>query len=336
MKRHVDSMLPWLVALLPAAAGALAGYAARWYANGEALNAESTLPVTAGTFVAAAALGIWTHAALRRHKEQVRVREAVLRDFNASVESRVQEEADKRHRREKMLLQRSKMAGMEEMAVLIAHQCEAPMHTLAEELSLGRELASAGGCAGAAETIGAAEKRFTEMTQALERTRALFRSEDARERVTLSDALAQVLQLLEKALASHGITLETRFECSATLPLYRSELIQVLLGVVQNAKEALVSRAVALARIEIECYETGQFIVIRISDNAGGVDASAEERIFEPFFTTKHGRRSAGLGLYMARNIVEEHFNGELTFDNLGEGACFYIKLGKHQEETAV
>ncbi|MBD3799995.1 MAG: ATP-binding protein [Campylobacterales bacterium] len=103
---------------------------------------------------------------------------------------------------------------------------------------------------------------------------------------------------------------------------------------IDTAREAVeLSGSVrsALPRIEVECYETGQFIVIRLCDNAGGVDAGIVDRIFEPYFSTKS--RAAGLGLYMARNIVEEHCNGELTFDNIDEGACFCLKIGKHQAE---
>ena len=340
MKRRSENMFPWLVALLPAATGALAWYGAQWYPTGEAPDAEAylqaLLPVMLGTFVVSAVLGAWSYTALRRCRERVQVRENALRDFNATQEERVREATLERHRREKTLLQHAKMAAMEDAAVLIAQQWEAPFQALADALASGRALAAGGNCGDAAEAVGAAEKRVGEMGHALEDVRTLFRPDETRERVALSEALAQALQLLGGTLASHGITLETHFDCSVTLPLYRNAFVQVLFGVVQNAKEVLVAREVALPRIGIECYETGQFIVIRISDNAGGVDASAEARIFEPFFTTKRGRRNAGLGLYMARNIVEEHFNGELTFDNLGEGACFYIKLGKHQEETDI
>jgi two-component system, NtrC family, C4-dicarboxylate transport sensor histidine kinase DctB len=341
---RAEKWLPWLVAVMPAAAGALGGYSLLWYLSGDpdvfAMSGDKSLQtgvgVLAGVLLVSLALGGWGASILKRYREQIRVRENALRDFNASLEERVQEEVQKQRRHEKMLVQHSKMAAMDETAAMIAHHWEVPLQALAETLSSGREMAFEANRGAFSEKITAAEKSLGDMSHTLERIQALFRPDTAREQVVLSDALSEALQLIEKALASHGITLETRFDCSATLPLYRNEFVQVLLIILRNAKETLAARGVALPRIEIECYETGQFIVIRISDNGGGVDAAIEDRIFEPFFSTKTDRKSAGLGLYMARNIVEEHFNGELTFDNLSEGACFYIKLGKHQEETDV
>jgi C4-dicarboxylate-specific signal transduction histidine kinase len=118
------------------------------------------------------------------------------------------------------------------------------------------------------------------------------------------------------------------------LHLIEIKLLQVLSGVLRNAMDVLVERGIELPRIELECYETGQFVVIRICDNGGGVDAADADKIFEPYFTTKTGR-ACGLDLFLARSVIEEHCSGELTFDNLKEGACFYIKIGKHQEEDA-
>ena len=340
MKVRSGYLLPWLVVVLPAATLIAVWYGLRWYLHGLTdVSFLLSLPfqVTAACVLAVSILlGLAVHSVVRRYREQIRVREQALREFNASMEERVLEELRKRRERDKALVQRSKMAAAEETVSTIAHHIEAALREAEASFVSAKYMVLSGDAEDAAGKIEAARKNLTDLADAFDRIRVLYRPDDIRTEVTLSDALAEVLLLLERDPAFAGIETQTRFDCAVTLPLYHNLFVQVLLSVLQNAKEALKSRGTAHPRIEVECYETGQFIVIRISDNAGGVEAEAEARIFEPFFSTKSGSKNAGIGLYLARNIVEGDFNGELTFDNLGEGVCFYIKLGKHQEGTDV
>lgn len=341
MKGGSGKLITWLVALLPvavAATGIAVSYgccSGRWPAEGT-LSAVDCRQIALAAVSAVAAVSVLlayrVYTLLNRYREQIRIRENALREFNAAIEARVDEEVHRQRRQDKMLIHHAKTAAMGEMVGLIDHRWRVPLRRLA---GAGHHDERAGDAPDRSETDrGETAQTLEAMLRTLDEFRTLFRSDSAREQVDLSESVAQTLSLLEGELTEHAVTVETQLECAMTLPLHRYEIIQVLMSVIRNAKEALVVRRVELPRIEIECYETGQFIVIRICDNGGGVDASIEDRIFEPYFTTKKEERAAGLGLYTARMIVEEHCNGELTFDNLGEGACFYIKIGKHQEEA--
>ncbi len=270
-----------------------------------------------------------------RYREQVRVRENALREFNATLEARVEEEVEKQRRSEKMLIQQSKMAAMGDMISMIAHQWRQPLNSLSymlmniEGAYEHRELSEAY----LRSKLAEAEKTLGFMSHTINDFRDFFRPDKAREEVDVSACVRQTLGLIEKSFAAHGIGIETALECQTALPLYRNELIQVLINLLQNAKDALISRRIGQPRVEIACYETGQFVVVRICDNAGGVDGEVAERIFEPYFSTKEKLQGTGLGLYMSRTIVEEHFNGEIVFENRGEGACFFVKIGRHQPE---
>jgi two-component system, NtrC family, C4-dicarboxylate transport sensor histidine kinase DctB len=342
MKTRSEKLLLWLIVLLPTLSGLTILYIMQWYfADRLAFRAlwdggyfELFFAAVAGVFPVTLLSAFWIRNVLKRYREQISVREDALRTFNATIEDRVREEAAKRHRHEKMLIQHAKMTAMDEMATLVTYHLEPPLQQLEAALVSAQEQAPDVQKHELEPKMKAAEAAIRTMKLNLEDLRESFFPDAAREATDPSEVLSRTMHLIEKRLRADGISVDVHFECSVTLPLYRNALMQVMLAVIQNAREALTARSVALPRIEIECYETGQFIVIRICDNAGGVDEGVMDRIFEPFFSTNESGKGAGLGLYMARNIVEEYFSGELMCDNIGDGACFYIKIGKHQEEV--
>jgi two-component system, NtrC family, sensor kinase len=71
----------------------------------------------------------------------------------------------------------------------------------------------------------------------------------------------------------------------------------------------------------------GEFAVIAIRDDGGGIPEAVRDKIFDPFFTTKEVGRGTGQGLAIARSVVDKH-GGTLTFDTVtGQGTTFYIRL---------
>lgn len=317
-----------------------AGYTLRLEALSNAiLREKSTIIEAVGALAFGVTLLAWLLARIvgrifLRYREQVEVREQALRDFNATLEARVEEEVQKQRQSEKMLIQQSKMAAMGDMISMIAHQWRQPLNQLSYTL-MNIEGAYAHHELNQTylhEKVAEADRTLHYMSHTIDDFRNFFRPDKSRERVALDACVEQTLKLLEKMLVSHHITVETELNCTIELPLYRNEAIQVLINLILNAKDVLSERNVASPTITIACYETGQFVVIRVCDNAGGVNDAHAERIFEPYFSTKQGMHGTGLGLYMSRTIVVEHFNGELTFENRDDGACFYVKIGKTQE----
>ena len=80
-------------------------------------------------------------------------------------------------------------------------------------------------------------------------------------------------------------------------------------------------------RITVRTRRVGDIARIEVSDTGPGVPSEIRDRIFEPFFTTRERTGGTGLGLWLARGIVEEE-GGTLTFHNeAGSGACFIVDL---------
>jgi len=77
-----------------------------------------------------------------------------------------------------------------------------------------------------------------------------------------------------------------------------------------------------------------EHISLYIQDNGGGIQTKEIEAIFDPHFTTNHTGKNSGLGLYMAKILVEESMQGTLSVTNKQRGACFTITLPQGEQNA--
>ena len=134
--------------------------------------------------------------------------------------------------------------------------------------------------------------------------------------------LETTLALLHHAL--RDIVVERRFGRLPRIPVFVDELNQVWTNLIQNAQQALTTRP--QARIAITTDVDGTWVVVRINDNGPGIPADALPRIFEPFFTTKPKGEGTGLGLGIARQIVQKH-GGAMTCESEPGSTTFEVRL---------
>ncbi|MDQ1558643.1 MAG: hypothetical protein QOD32_1703, partial [Pyrinomonadaceae bacterium] len=101
-----------------------------------------------------------------------------------------------------------------------------------------------------------------------------------------------------------------------------SELREVLVNMVFNAVDAMP----AGGTLTLATHETGEHVVVSVSDTGCGMSPEVRSRIFDPFFTTK-GKAGNGLGLAVSYGIIHRH-EGEIEVETeAGRGATFKIKL---------
>jgi len=106
-----------------------------------------------------------------------------------------------------------------------------------------------------------------------------------------------------------------------------SEIEQVLLNLIKNAKQALDSFATETndknwqASILIQATAHDDYVCIAVEDNGPGVPAEAVSHIFEPFYTTKEVGEGTGLGLSVSYFIITAHHNGKLVHKTSGLSA---------------
>jgi len=270
---------------------------------------------------------IAANADLQRQVEIRQQAEEQLQELNAELEQRVREEVEKNREKDHLLIQQSRLAAMGEMVHNIAHQWRQPLNTLGLIVQNLRYDFRDGLLSG--ELMEQAAAKAMQVIQSMSRTiddfRNFFRPDQLTSDFDIAEAVEQSLNILGPALDNHHIQVETAFARGLLAHGHPSQFSQVVLNLLSNAKEAILQRGVAAGRITLHLVAAGEWSVLEIEDNGGGIPADIIAKIFEPYFTSKE--KGSGIGLYMSKTIVERNMDGTITAANNESGACFTVRL---------
>jgi CheY-like chemotaxis protein len=119
------------------------------------------------------------------------------------------------------------------------------------------------------------------------------------------------------------------------VPLDGAEMERAIRNIIVNAQEAMADTGGTL-RIETEAGSDGHYLIATISDTGPGITPEILKDIFEPFFTTKGSKEKCGLGLCVARSIIEAH-RGTLSAQSSrsARGTMFVLALPAAPEFVA-
>jgi signal transduction histidine kinase len=151
--------------------------------------------------------------------------------------------------------------------------------------------------------------------------------------VNINGLINDVEALLGPLLMRKKIMINRSIDSNIEVWVYPNELKQVLINLVNNAREAIEQHRGNNRVIHISCQQDEDYCTISIEDTGGGISSGIMDKIFDPYFTTKFESQGTGIGLYMAKMIIEKHFLGKLSVYNGSEGACFEIRLNRKIEE---
>ncbi len=227
------------------------------------------------------------------------------------------------------LIQQSKMAAMGEMIQNIAHQWRQPLSQVNSAVLLVDGILDQKGLHD--ELIEAKLTEIEELTKYMSTTINDFKDFFVQEKkvvsFVLSDIVKKAVTIASSSLRHHDIELELKVDEEIILNGYPNELQQVVLVLINNAKDALLGRETADPKIVITIERYEDNVWTTVCDNAGGIDESIINKVFDPYFTTKHQAQGTGLGLYISKMIIQDSMNGMLEVQNSREGACFTIGL---------
>lgn len=252
-----------------------------------------------------------------------------LEQFNRELESQVQQEIESRRTKEQLLVQKSKMADMGEMLNAIAHQWKQPLNSMFILAQLLPDIHEDGQLTD--EKVRESSQTFINQIQFLTRTLDDFRNfVKPSSQVSLFcpvEAIDSVIVLLKPQFEKFNINVSLVGDDACRVNGYINEFKQVVLNILNNAKDALQERKSVNPSIRVSLEKQDTNLTLVISDNAGGIpDELLPNKIFEEYTSTK-GEQGTGIGLSLSKTIIQEKMNGTLSARNGEEGAEFIIQL---------
>jgi len=192
--------------------------------------------------------------------------------------------------------------------------------------------------------IGIASKRAAELTSSL----LAFSHQQIRtpESVNVNEVVVETLKLLERALGE-GVEIAVALEPQLNqVWMDRSELSQILLNLSINARDAMNDEGTLIIQtlnvtvnvgdfVDGPSVESGEYVLLTVTDSGSGMSEEVQRRIFEPFFTTKPVGKGTGLGLAMVHGIVSRSGGGIRVASTMGKGTVFSIYLPQSNESIS-
>lgn len=234
-------------------------------------------------------------------------------------------------KQQEFIIQQSKLAEIGEIFSSIAHQWKSPLveiATIAQEqfYSLSENMEEKD-----SQYVNDIMVQVKYMTNTVDDFQSFIMPSVKETTFNIKEAVEKMMNIINHNIKYNYIDLEIEVEKNANLIVlgYKNELMQTLLNVVNNAKQAIViqrkNKNSKQDKIKISIKNIGKYILIEIEDNGGGIPEKYLKKVFDPYFTTK--KDGHGIGLYMAKLIIEDKMNGKIYMENTKVGAKMSIKL---------
>ena len=259
--------------------------------------------------------------------EEISKKNAQLKLFNEKMQELVDEEIRKNMEKQKLVELQARHAQMGEMIGMITHQWKQPLNVISlivnvlklniSKHSLSDEEVN--------KKLDDALKQVRYMDQTVSDFQSFFNPSRERIYFNLYESIKTIIDLVQFEFSHNHITLELHGDKKLLAYGYPNEFNQVVLTLLNNARDAYADNPQDDMRIFIHVGEKEGQPCVTVRDNAGGILEDVMDKIFDLYVTTKsHG---SGIGLNIAKNMVENNMNGKLYAKNVDGGAEFTIIL---------
>jgi signal transduction histidine kinase len=255
----------------------------------------------------------------------------LLKYHKKKVELLVIEEVEKNRKKDRLLIQQSKLASMGSMLENIAHQWRQPLNNVNLILHFLRDNYKNKDFSKEQleKYINKSKIQIDYMSQTIDDFRDFYQPSKIINNFNISLVIQDVLKITKEQFIHDNIKIILDLNDIFILN-YENELKQTLLNILNNAKDAIVlkrKRNLFEAYIKIKVIQNKEFVKITIENDGGKIKKEIIEKIFEPYFTTRAEILGTGIGLYMAKMIIETNMKGKISVENIKDGVSFSILL---------
>ncbi len=261
-----------------------------------------------------------------------------LKELNNNLEQKIKLEVAKNRKKDIIMFQQARFASLGEMLNNIAHQWRQPLGSITMIIQsfqtkmrvnkLSPEFVE--------QKVKDALLLAQNMSNTLDDFKNFFSPNRSKNSFFIKDCVEHSIELSKYFLNKENIKIDLIVKNDRQITTFYNELSHIFLNIISNSKDALVSSVNKNDRIiKIIVNSKKNFVFINIIDNGGGVPDDILPKIFEPYYTTKYKSAGTGIGLYMSKQIIEKHLNGEISCKNIKlevnkkvfKGASFTITI---------
>lgn len=246
----------------------------------------------------------------------------------------VMDDITERTNQKQFLIQQSKLAEMGDMIAAIAHQWHEPLVDLSSIIqdvkysyknkTLNDEEVD--------EFVDEAMKQIQYMSKTLKDFRDFLKPSTQKTVFLVNTSIDKLFEIIKRQINYSYIKLEVCYHpqfANITIYGYENEFMQVLLNIINNARKKIVEKFKneedKKGEIKIDIWQEYDTTFLSIRDNAGGVRGEILKHMFDPYFSTKIN--GTGLGLYMAKVIIEDKMNGKISASSDIDSVTFTIEV---------
>ncbi len=247
----------------------------------------------------------------------------------------IMDDITQRNQQKEFIIQQSKLAEMGEMIAAIAHQWNEPLVELSAilqdiQFSYKQNEMSENSMN---EFVKDSMVQIQYMSKTLSDFRNFLKPSTKKAIFCAKKALDEVLEIVGRQIFYAHINLKVTCR-DENVPVYgyENEFKQVLLNIINNAKNKLIKTKRG-KNIEIFIEAHYENIKIRIIDDGDVIPAEILDLIFDPYFSTN--QKGTGLGLYMAKVIIEDKMNGKISAYNYVNKVIFNIIVPSKQKKDS-
>ncbi len=252
-----------------------------------------------------------------------------LEYINSNLESKVQKALHENELKNHLLAQQSKFVTTGELMENIGHQWKQPLGALSALLAniqIRNSIIPLSMDEMDAE-MNNASRLIRIMSTTVDDFRDFFKADKRKADFSIDACMNDVMLILGSSLKKESITVVNTIDPAIQIRGFKNEFTQVVLNIINNAKEALVEMDSPIREINVSTQIEGENVLLRISDTAGGISEEHLSKIFDSHFTTKAHKEGTGIGLHLSKIIIEHDMNGTIRAENRDKGMQFVVTL---------
>ncbi len=260
-------------------------------------------------------------------QEEVKIRTEELEYINNNLDKKIKKEVAKNQEQERLIFFQSKLATMGETINIIAHQWRQPISIVSNHLSNMQLKIEYKKQYNENELLDSIKKsqdglKYISSTISLFQSYLKPKENSTNETFELCDTINRSIKLFDPILKKYNIQIIKNMPKYLKIKGNQEYFIQILMVLMNNSKDAIIKNKIENPFIKLTIKELENKIILNLEDNAKGI--KLKENIFDPYIS---GKNSTGLGLFIAKNIIDKIFNGEISYENTKDGVKFSIHL---------